>query len=187
MTLRRFDRGELETFLRAVDRYLTSPTKIVIIGGTAASLAHGIDATTVDIDLFQSDSIELQRAANLACEETGLDVPICDSTVADIPYNAEDRLVRHLGDLPHLEVWALEKHDLVLSKILRWADSDRYQVRQLRDLSLDVLVERFTGEMTHVVGDHGRFKENFLDLVQDLFGELEQVRLRRSLRGWENR
>ncbi|HEY4177527.1 MAG TPA: DUF6036 family nucleotidyltransferase [Kofleriaceae bacterium] len=187
MTAERFDRDELERFLRAVDKHLVAPAKIKVIGGTAASLGYGADETTVDIDLYQSSTPDLQHAASLAREETGLEVPIGNSTVADIPHDAEDRLVRQLPELQKLEVWVLEKHDLVLSKVIRWADTDTRQVRQLENLSYDVLIVRFESEMRHVVGDLRKVKDNFLDMIDDVFGELTTVRARQRLEGWERR
>ena len=143
--MRAFGAQEIRTFLRAVDRYLTKPTRIEIIGGSAAALAHGATSTTADVDTFTPTSAELDVAVARATQDTGLKMPLLQAGVADVPINYEDRLERQLPELAMLEVWVLEKHDLVLSKALRWHEPDVQQVREIRDgvgLSCELLIER---------------------------------------------
>lgn len=56
-----------------------------------------------------------------------------DAGVSDFPYEFEDRLERVLPQLARLHVVVPERHDLALSKILRWAPSDRDDVRELHE------------------------------------------------------
>ncbi len=149
-----------------------------VIGGSAAALAHGATSTTTDLDTFTAISAELEEAVARATAETGLEIPVSRAGVADLPINYEDRLERQLADLKNLEVWVVEKHDLVLSKTLRCFDHDLQQIREIHDrvgLSFDVLVERFDSEMDHVMGDPARIRANFLVMIDEVFGELKRV------------
>jgi len=126
----------------------------------------------------------LRTAIERAIAETGLDIEVSQAAVAQVPLNAEDRLVRQMPELKNLEVWVLEKHDLVLSKALRCYEHDLQQMREMRDavgLSFDVLVERFIDEMGHVVGDPARVRGDFLTMIEDVFGETKRVEAQRRL------
>jgi hypothetical protein len=183
--MRAFGADEIRTFLRAVDRRLTTHTRIEIIGGGAAALAHGASSTTADVDTFTPTTADLEAALGLATRDTGLKIPLQQAGVADVPINYEDRLERQLPELEMLEVWVLEKHDLALSKALRWHEPDAQQLREIRDsvgLSCELLIERFRDEMSHVMGDPARVRTNFLAMIEDLFGELMRVAAERTLK-----
>lgn len=181
---------ELRVFLQAVDRHLAGRVRVEIIGGCAAALAHGAKSTTIDLDTFNAVSKELLDAVARATEETGFDIPVSQSTVACVPYNYEDRLERQLPELEHLEIWVLEKHDLVLSKAVRCYEHDLQQILEIHQnaaLSFDVLVERFESEMTNAIGDPARILSNFLVLIETLFGELLRVSAEKRLKAWGRR
>jgi hypothetical protein len=129
---RAFLADDLRTFLRAVDRHLTRSVRIEIIGGSAASLAHGATSTTVDVDTFTPTTVDLDTAVDRAVAETGLEITLVHSTVAEVPLRYDERLVRQLPELSSLEVWVLEKHDLVLSKAVRCYEHDLQQLREIR-------------------------------------------------------
>lgn len=181
---------EIRVFLQAVDRHLTRRARVEIIGGSAAALAHGASSTTTDLDTYNALDQELLDAVARATEETGFDIPVSQSTVADVPYNYEDRLERHLPELEHLEVWVLEKHDLVLSKTVRCYDHDLQQILEVHEnagLSFDVLVERFESEMTIAIGDPAKIRSNFLLMLETVFGELPRVSAEKRLKAWDRR
>lgn len=184
MMVRRFyDADEMRTFLTAVDRHLSHATDVVVIGGAAAAL-HETRSTTSDVDTWNELSASLERAIERARKETGLDIPVSRSPVADIPYEAEDRFERMLPALAKLRVFVLEKHDLALSKIVRGDDHDLQQLEELHaqnPLSFDTLVARFRTEMTHVMGDRARIEAQFLELVDRLFGELKRIAAEKAL------
>ncbi len=171
-------------FLHAVDRHLRRRTRVEIIGGSAAALAHGATSTTADLDTFTPTTAALEAAVARAAAETGLHIPVSQAGIADVPLDYEQRLERHLPELEKLEVWVLEKHDLVLSKTIRCYEHDLQQIREIRDrvgLSFDVLVKRFRDEMDHVVGDPARIRSNFLVMIEDVFGELKRVAAEKAL------
>ncbi|MBA3393463.1 MAG: hypothetical protein H0T89_12510 [Deltaproteobacteria bacterium] len=161
-----------------------------IIGGGAAALAYGASSTTSDLDTFNAITSELVEAVAQATADTGFAIPVSQATVADVPYNYEDRLQRLLPELEHLEVWVLEKHDLVLSKTLRCYEHDLQQILEIHasvGLSFDVLVERFESEMTNVVGDPARIRANFLIMIETVFGELPRASAETRLKSWGRR
>lgn len=170
---------EIRTFLCAVDRHLRLRVRVEIIGGGAAALAHRATSTTEDIDTFTAVNAELREAFAQAADETGLHIPVNYSGgVAELPHNYEDRLERQLPELQWLEVWTLEKHDLVLSKAIRCREHDRQQIIEVRDnvgLDFNVLVERFCSEVhPQAVGQEVPRRDYFLTVVRDLFGELKR-------------
>lgn len=161
-----------------------------MIGGSAAALAYGASSTTCDLDMFNAINRELQKAVARATEETGFQIPVSHATVADVPYNYEDRLKRQLPKLKHLEVWVLEKHDLVLSKTVRCYEHDLQQIVEIHQsvgLSLEVLLERFESEMTNAIGDPERIRSNFLIMVEMVFGELQRAAAEKRLKSWGRR
>jgi hypothetical protein len=180
---RRFTADEIRALFEAADRQLARPHTITIIGGSAAALA-GAAVTTTDIDTFDALSLELEAALTHARSETGLDIPCSRSGVADIPYHAEDRCER-LPNLTKLDVKILERHDLALSKALRYVDHDVEQLRSVNAVArfdFEVLVTRFRDEMGHAMGDANKHREQFLGLIEELFGEMKRVDAERALR-----
>ena len=177
-------RESIATFLRAVDRNLSKATTVVIIGGGAAVFHHAT-TTTNDIDTYEALSEELETAIERASSETGMVVPVRHSAVAQLPWNFEDRLERQLPELLRLEVWVLEKHDLVLSKTVRGDEHDDQQILEIHrsiGLDFDVLVDRFQTEMGSIVGDLTRIRTQFLQVIELLFGELERVHAEKLLK-----
>jgi hypothetical protein len=144
-------------------------------------LGHGVFSVTQDVDTFHAPSQALLIAAAAVSVDTGLNIPIQPTAVADVPWHHEDRLVRVLPDLRRLQLFVLEKHDLALSKIVRWTEADEAHVTALAALELETLLSRFNTEMSHVIGDPQRLRDNFLDMTEAVFGELQRVGVERRL------
>lgn len=112
MKLKRHEAAELERFLVAVDRALTRRVSIIVIGGSALSLGYGINSVTTDIDTYggpattvgintsdmdtygnRTESAHdgragldaIQEAVRIARADTGLDIPIVESTLPSFP------------------------------------------------------------------------------------------------------
>lgn len=164
-----------------MDRHLISSVRIEIIGGSAAALAHGATSTTTDLDTYTATSNELLDAVARANAETGFDIPVSHATIADVPYHYHERLERQLPELHKLEVWALEKHDLVLSKTVRCYEHDLQQIVEIHEsagLSFEV---RFDSEMTNAIGHPGRLRMSFLIMIETVFGELKRAAAEKRL------
>jgi hypothetical protein len=183
MSFETFGRDALVRFLRAADAHASKTARVVIIGGAAAALGHGVESATKDIDTW-NDIDPLADAFAAARHETGLDVPIGPTGVADAPYEFETRLVRVLPELRQLEVYVPERHDLVLSKALRLHGGDIATIEEIHarhPLDLETLVTRYLEEMDHVIGDVAVLDSKLLVVVEDLFGELAREQARRRL------
>ena len=179
-----FATQEVLLFLRAMDRHLSERACIIIVGGSAA-VFYDAESTTNDIDTYTLVDDALKAAADAAVAETGLAIPVQRSTVGDYPWNFEDRLQRPIPELEKLDVCVLERHDLVLSKTVRGDDHDEQQIADMHlaePFSFDILVERFRSEMTHAMGSPARLRDQFLQLIRRLFGELKRLAAERALR-----
>src|SRR5436309_2065480 len=177
--MRHFGRDELARFLAALDKRLSGPRLIILIGGAAASLGYGITRVTTDIDTI-SDTTDLEDALRLARSDTGLKIPFQIVGIYDAPYNYEDRLTPIHLTLEKLQILVPEKHDLVLMKVVRGQDNDREAIQQIADqvgLDRSTLVERFKSEMTHVIGRPEQLRANFLSVIEMLYGEREADRI----------
>jgi hypothetical protein len=166
-----FPKSEIARFLRAVDKALTEPVEMVIIGGSAATLHYGAVRATQDIDTLTNVSRGLDDAAAKARLATGLDIPIQRVTIADEPEDYASRLERVLPDLKHLRIFVPEKHDLVLMKATRAYEHDIQVIREIHQhspLSLEILVDRFVKEMLPI-GHPVRIHGNFLTVIESLF------------------
>lgn len=171
--MRHYTPGELETFLRAIDAALEEPTTIVVIGGSAASLAYGFERATQDIDTLDVVSADLERAAKAARKSTGLDLPVSYASVADYPYHCDTRLrTVPIDGLEKLTVVVPEAHDLVLMKLVRAYEHDLEAMAAIHEnhgLDFEVLVERYIKEMNHAIGDRRRLDLNFLAGIERVF------------------
>lgn len=142
-----FGRDALIADLRQLDALLTEPVKLVVIGGSAGLLQYNSVVATCDIDAYnQVDATVLALA-----KEHG--IPLAAATVAELPYNYEDRLIRWDDQsLRNLQIIFPEIHDWIISKCARGQPHDLEMVTQesvRTQLSLATLVERYA-EMKYV-------------------------------------
>jgi len=177
---------ELRIFLEAVDRNLSHPFIVKIMGGSSIVLAYGIDRSTKDIDTFETKLRPLRRAFERAREETGLKVDVSDSSgkVGDVPEHSDRRMIRVLPELSKLHLLALEAHDAALSKALRGDDRDIAALRQLHEqvgLDMGTLVSRYLHEMNHVAGSDEARDGRFVELIEKLFGHTEAEEIEEML------
>ena len=186
MKQRKYSRNELLRFLAAVDECLEEPAKMVLVGGSAIIIAHGVTTTTVDIDTISNTTAVLERAIGLAHAQTGLRLPVSRAGTAQAPEGYEERLVRQPTGGRRLHLYTLEKHDLALSKALRGDERDRQHLVALHRadaLDFELLVTRFRDEMLpFYVGSKAPVTDYFLWVIEELFGELSLARATKMLR-----
>jgi hypothetical protein len=183
-----FPPEDLIRFLEAVDRNLVANATITVIGGGAAAIGYGVDTATQDIDTFGDigvDRHDLVAACAAAAAETKLRVPLGPAGVADVPWEYESRRIAVLPHLSRLHVLVLERHDLVLSKLVRGYQNDMAHIAQLHALApLDfaTLLSRYLNEMSHVIGRPEALAASFLNCIDMLFGELRVLDAQAAIR-----
>lgn len=177
--MRKFHRTELRRFLVSVDKHLSGPRSVILIGGAAAALAYGATRVTTDIDTV-NDTADLEEALRLARLDTGLDVPFQSAGIFDPPYHYEDRLRPIELGLDKLQVSVPEAHDLALMKVVRGQENDLEAIQQIADavgLDMAILVDRFVNEMTQAIARPAELRANFLSTIEMLYGESEADRV----------
>ena len=180
----RFAAADLRRFFTAVDTYLPTPATITVIGGSAIAL-YGVSSGTVDIDTWETQLAPLQHAIDQARVMTNLNIPVVPATVADMPWNFEDRLQMEPGGWTRLTVNKLEQHDLALSKAVRGLENDFAAIEALHQiipLDLNTLVTRYLHEMDHSIGDPPRQDMKFATMIERLYGEAEAERVEATIR-----
>jgi hypothetical protein len=183
--VKRYSAQELTSFLRALDDEIEDPLDVILIGGSAAALAYQATRTTLDIDTWNAPFEALAEEIDRAGRRSALPVPVEHAGVADAPYNFETRLeLLEVPGVSKLRLRVPEKHDLVLMKTIRGYEHDLETAREIHlkhGLDLEVLVERYLEEMSHVVGDRQTLDLKFLALVERLFGESALARAERAV------
>jgi len=162
-----------------------SPSKhvrILLIGGGAIALGYGASYGTIDIDTWESEARfrEAWDAVKARARKPLLPA-LHEVTVADAPYNFEDRIQRIQVQRPGtrekmkcLQIDVPERHDLALMKIVRGGERDEVGLRALHEvqpLDADRLAKLYKTEMKHIVGNMTEFRWKFLNIFSALFGQ----------------
>jgi len=171
----RLDRKQIVRFLHAVDAALTEDLQVFVVGGLAAIVKYNAAVKTADMDVVSGRDPQLLRAARVASEVTGVDLPIGHATITQLPWNYEDRLKTVSGlRLKKLIMIVPDKYDLALSKMIRGDEHDLEAIESMHNrhpLSEKTLVTRFEKELRGIaVGDPRNIDLNMLQLVEVLYG-----------------
>lgn len=126
------------SFIRALDEALDVDVQLHCLGGFVVTLQFGFSRATSDIDILTAlPKHKLSELQLLAGEGSTLHkrygVYLQPVTVAQYPENYESRLIPMWPefDVKHLRLYALEAHDLALTKLERNVDVDRQDVQDL--------------------------------------------------------
>lgn len=177
--MQRLDRNQIVRFLHALDDCLEEDLEVFIIGGTAAVLGYNANIKTADLDVFtitKGTASDLTQAARLAARFTGIEFFVDRASVANLPYNYEDRVrpVRGVRFMK-LTVNVPDKYDLVLSKTVRCYDHDLDAIRSVHDnhpLSEKTLAARFENELRKsAIGSSRNLDFNMALVMEELFGK----------------
>jgi hypothetical protein len=119
----RFDASALADFLRRVDRELTEPTTVMMIGGSAVALidpgrssrrrAHA----TTDVDLLSPGSALFDGAVERIRHRREPVLPVQVVGVVDLPEGTEARAAPVALGNTNLTVLVPEQHDLAMMKL----------------------------------------------------------------------
>jgi hypothetical protein len=143
------------SFLSEIDRQLPVDLDAHCIGGFVVSQVYGLARETDDLDLIEVvPNREIQRLVELGGRDSKLArsyrAHIEFVGVATPPDGYASRLIRIFPSLLRLRLWALEAHDLALSKLERSADRDLQDVVHLARIGLinrATLVKRYEEEL----------------------------------------
>jgi hypothetical protein len=144
-----------DSFLSQVDAALEEPADLHCIGGFAVSQYYGFSRETADLDILAVCPHYLMQHLRAI---SGKDSPLFQQhrvyvdfvAVASYPENYESRLIRIFPIWSHLRLWALEAHDLALTKLERSSDRDLRDVMNLASrgiLKRETLQQRYDTEM----------------------------------------
>jgi hypothetical protein len=150
------------SFLKDLDDQLTEETTLHCIGGFAVVQAYGLERATADIDVI---AVVPYGSANHLSEIAGRTSGLCAKhsiyldvvTIASVPESYESRLSPlYPGRWRLLRLFALEAHDLALTKLERNFERDRGDVEHLARsgyLTASILKKRYEEEMRpYVIG-----------------------------------
>ena len=143
------------SFLTEVDEQLDEPADFHCIGGFVVSQHYGFARETSDLDVLSlTPSQAADRVTQVAGKGSALHkkyrVHIDLVGVTNYPADYEDRLVRAFPIWSKVRLWALEPHDLALTKLERSNDRDIRDAIFLAHAGLinrDTLVVRFETEL----------------------------------------
>ena len=180
-----YSKIELLSCLDGVDANLTDPAELIVIGGAAAAIAYDVARATRDIDTWSALDGALSNAVERALAESPLEIPVEHAAVSDAPWEFETRLLRVEPERwTWLRIFVPERHDLVLMKCVRGYEHDletASSIHQSHGLDLEILISRYSAEMSHIAGDRSRLDLNFQVLAERLFGEAAERRVAQAL------
>jgi hypothetical protein len=150
-------RAEVLEFLARLDEHLEvpEPIDVYIGGGAAVLLAYEGQLATVDVDFIGQKAGVLLELSELAKknsaihESTHLYLDIVPPGLFPSDFGWKNRtLVLDLPKLNKMRVRVLEIHDLIISKLKRFAPKDRQDIRALcetHDVDIATLRARYRG------------------------------------------
>ncbi|OGL02518.1 MAG: hypothetical protein A3E31_11445 [Candidatus Rokubacteria bacterium RIFCSPHIGHO2_12_FULL_73_22] len=163
-------------FLGDVDGQLPQPIEIHCLGGFVSALYYDLPRPTNDLDYIEV----VPHDATATLQDTaGADSPLAKKHrvhfqhvgVASLPESYKERLIELFpGRFRRLRLFALDPHDLALSKLTRNSPVDRDDVARLATavpLDAKVLRRRYRRELRPIIiGDpeqHDRTLEMWID------------------------
>jgi hypothetical protein len=143
------------SFLSELDTAMGEPVDLHCMGGFVVSQHYGFPRETSDLDVLALiPNHMVARVSELAGRESALAkkhrVYIDHVGVVNYPAEYDSRLIRAFPLWPYVHLWALEPHDLALTKLERSKDRDIRDVIFLAQAGLshrDQLVSRFEDEL----------------------------------------
>lgn len=149
------------SFLTDLDSALDAPADLHCIGGFIVSQYYGLSRETGDLDVLTVTPANarerVEKAAGIGSAlHRRYRVYLDPVNVASFPEDYERRVVRIFPAWANLRLWALEPHDLALTKLERSNDRDIRDVIYLAQAGLldrKTLLRRFETELEpHTTG-----------------------------------
>jgi len=167
-------------FLQDIDREIPGEVALHCLGGFIAALYYDLPRPTNDldyVDIVPRDAMELlERIAGIdSALAKRHRVHLQHVGVASLPESYAERLTEiSPASLHRLRLFALEPHDLALSKITRNSPIDRSDVAQLAKavpLDAETLQVRYRTELRPIIiGDPERHDRTLAMWIEAYFG-----------------
>ena len=173
-------------FLRDIDsrfdgENLKSKIALFVLGGAAAVIAYGSPRGTEDIDAWLEDKRVSEKLQKLAGKDTDLakkhDLYFQPANMTIMLIEEpqwRDRSVEILkGRLKHFKIMAVGKEDLILSKLGRYNDRDRDDIRFLaeaRKVDVKKLIAHYKAARGYYVGHLPTIDQTFNVVLEEHFG-----------------
>ncbi len=160
-------------FLSEVDRQMPGPVELHCLGGFVAAMQYHLDRPTNDLDYIEIVPHDAMRVLQeIAGRESQLakkyGLYFQHVAVASVPEKYRERLTEFFpGRFRHLRMFALDPHDLALSKLTRNSPVDREDVAHLaRTVPLDpvLLRTRYQQELRPVVIGDAEWHDRTLEM-----------------------
>jgi hypothetical protein len=143
------------SFFEDVDSSLDQEVRLHCCGGFVVTQLYGVSRTTSDVDFLDAVPNLHGRLTEIGGKGSLLHrkhrVYLDAVTVATPPEDYEQRLIPMFADAwNHLRLYALEVHDVALSKLERNLERDRDDVQRLAQagyLKPEILKERYYKEL----------------------------------------
>lgn len=177
---------EFLDFFRDIDERLgkenlTQKIPLYIFGGAAVVIAYGSKRGTLDIDAYIEDRAikgkllewagqgsELEKKHGLYFHNANTELMLIETP------DWKERSVEILsGKLKHIQVMALGKEDLILSKLSRYNDRDREDIQFITgkyNIAPDKLIAYYKSARLYFVGDLGTLDTTFNIVLREHFG-----------------
>lgn len=173
--MRLFNKEILDQLITEADKNLSRKADLVLIGGTALVVKYLSPRATMDVDTYSKVTKELQEAWKKAEKAIGVKIPLSQSTIAEGPYEMEDRFTLYQDlNLKNLKVFVPEPADIVLMKVPRFVGKDRDDIKHLikeYKIPHKVLLNRFIDEMGHVTGSRRTLISYYLLAIEENYGK----------------
>lgn len=173
-------RSPWREFLTEVDILMSGPVRLHCLGGFVTAMRHGLPRPTNDLDYVEIVPHEkLTTLEELAGPQSELanrhGLYFQHVTVASLPESYDERLTELFpGRFQNLQLFALEPHDLALSKLARNSAVDREDVARLaRIVPLDpnLLRKRYQEELRPILIGDSRTHDLTLEMwLESYFG-----------------
>lgn len=184
--LRKYNRGQMEAFLREIDQQLAQPCEVVLVGGAVIALVYKGSHATADVDCIKAEA-DFWEACAAAQATSAAPIPVQKATLAQPPYDYEDRLTYFtLSGVHKLRILVPERHDLALMKIARAEahDLDAIEdIHRIAPLQLETLIARYEEAKTQVLGSVTEHRLKFLAAIERLFGPTVAASVEKRLTG----
>jgi hypothetical protein len=167
-------------FLTALDKAATAEVSLYCAGGFVVTQLYGFDRNTSDLDtLAIAPTDQAERLMALGQEGSKLHekcgVYLDRVAVANFPQDYKERLIpMYVGVFTNLRLFALEAHDLALTKLERNIQRDRDDVKHLArtgKISPEILKDRYEKELKVYLGNPGGREDNTIRLWIEMITE----------------